>query len=91
MEPDVAVYSRTLVVPSFLRGGVTAHGDDIVSTIVEVRAQIIGPRGVAASLVAKVEAIAEDLAVPEYSLKLDAYLLAVVLGRNPQMLSVPAN
>ena len=91
VQPYVAVYSGTFVVPAFLRGGIAPHCDHVVPTVVDVRGQVVEEGRISTPFMTQIEPVAEYLAVPEYTFEFDPDLLPLVLRRDRQMLPVPSD
>ena len=91
VEPYVAVYSRSLVEPSFLDARIGADADEILAAVVQILRNIVCLSRIAALLMAEIKAVDPDLRVAENAVELQPDMLSIVLCRHIEGLPVPAH
>ena len=91
VEPDVAIDACTLVEPTFFQGGIGTDAHQVVAAVVQVFADVIHLRGIAAGLAAQVEAVDPHAGIAEDAVELQIDVLAQVFLRHGEGLAVPAD
>src|SRR5664279_960476 len=85
------VYACPFIKPAFFHRGVNAHGDDVLSPVIQIVADIITETRVAAVFGAEIESIHPHYAIPEHAFKCDGNAFARVGFGERESLSVPAD
>ena len=91
VEPYMTVYSCSFIEPSFLESGVCAHAYKVLSAVVQIFRYVIGPGRIAARLMSEIEPVHPYERIAENAVKLQPDVLSIVLGRDGEGLSVPAD
>ena len=90
-QPCITVDTCTLVEPSLLESGVSAHADEIVAAVVHIFRHIVHLSGIAAGLGAHVEAVEPHAGVAEDAVELQHDALAKVFLGDIDGLAIPSH
>src|ERR1700679_2043827 len=90
VQPYMPVYTRPLIKPSLILGGIHPYDQNIFLVEIQIVGNIIGNTAIPAGIVAQVKAIDPYLAVPEDSVELNDKTLPRIGPRYTEMLAVPA-
>ena len=89
-QPDMAVNAATFVEPAFLKARVGPDGHHVLTAVVQVFGNCIGRGSISTFLPAQPEAVDPDVRVAEDAVEAQRHGLAQRVGRDGEMLAVPA-
>ena len=91
LEPHVAIDACTLIEPSLFKRGVRPYTDQVVTTIVNIRCDVIHLRHIAARLRTHIEAVEPYSRVTEDAIEAQHQVLAKVFFPDVECLAIPSH
>ena len=90
LQPYVPVDAGAFIEPAFFQGGIGPYGEEVLAAVIDVLGEVVDLCGIAAGLVAQVEAVKPDAGVAEDAVKAYPDVFAFVFGWNGEGFAVPA-